>query len=74
MYKSPRLPGLCAGGGATGGRAVEPRRVDYAYDVDAAREAPTRSPPTPSTRQYTGFASTNYSSPGSRWRRRDRMR
>ena len=39
MYKSPRLPGLCAGVGATGGRAVEPRRADYAYDVDAAPEA-----------------------------------
>ena len=39
IYKSPRLPGLCAGGGATGGRAVEPRSADYAYDVDAAPEA-----------------------------------
>ena len=39
MYKSPRLPGLCAGVGATGGSAVEPSRADYAYDVDAAPEA-----------------------------------
>ena len=39
MYKSPRLPGLCAGVGATGGRVVEPRRADYAYGVDAAPEA-----------------------------------
>ena len=28
MYKSPRLPGLCAGVGATGGSAVEPSRAD----------------------------------------------
>ena len=39
IYKSPRLPGLCAGGGATGARVVRQRRADYAYDVDAAPEA-----------------------------------
>ena len=66
MYKSPRLPGLCAGVGATGGRAVEPRRADYAYDVGAAPEA------RPARRQRRrrdntlASASTNYSSPGSR--------
>ena len=64
MYKSPRLPGLCAGAGATGGSAVEPSRADYACDVDAAPRGPTRSPPMPSTRRYTGFASTNCSTVG----------
>ena len=39
--------------------APSSRAADYAYDVDAA--GPTRSPPTLSTRQYTGFASTNSS-------------
>ena len=41
IYKSPKLPGLCARGGATGGRVVEPRRADYAYDCRRGARGPT---------------------------------
>ena len=51
-------------------RRAAPRRLRLRRRRGA--RGPTRSPPTPSGRRYTGFASTNYSSPGSRWRRRDR--
>ena len=53
-------------------RRAAPRRLRLRRRRGA--RGPTRSPPAPSTRQYTGFASTNCSSPGSRRRRRDRRK